>query len=336
MLELIHQSIKTLTFAASTNMMLYQADQDCFLTRDIGNFSAINRVYRDGTTIEMGILQSSGGFSLTGHPREGIAVATRSPGGTFFLDPITWNYDFNRPFTSAVTVDSGQKGLYLRDASGSLKYYKLLSNRLIRIDALTDVTESDVVITSNVFPVGGVQWAGGNKVLVTYGDGEIKIVDVVTFEITLDSFIDVARIFSYDTKRDLIVTVRLSDGVVQTWATNIVPATLSVLSFSPGAFERYQTEQVSVTVLGSNGELVPDIDVKWEVLTLSPADGGVNVEAVNVQAVNAGSLFVPAKGRIDPEFTKTNSLGVATATYCPPGNDWVLNDQEIIIPTVII
>lgn len=335
MLKLIYTSTKTIPFTTSVDGMTYVPEQDAFITKDIFSSNGMGRLFRDGTHILMANARSFGGNEFSYHPREGIAVLSYST-ERHFIHPVTWSTDLSRPFTeSTITPSLIRKGLYLRNSAGSLKFYTQVTNRLQRYDAVTAGLESDDVISSSSSPAGGVQWVGDTRVLVQYTNGLVRIVDVETLDVSLDSFITPARLIAYDTKYNNIVSLQASGGRVQIWEPVVEAATISALSFSPAAFERYRTEQVSVTILGSNGEPAADVDVKWEVKTLQANNGGLNVQAVNVQAVNAGSLFVEAKGKISPEFTKTNASGVATATYCPPGNDWVIGDQEIIIPTVI-
>jgi hypothetical protein len=73
---------------------------------------------------------------------------------------------------------------------------------------------------------------------------------------------------------------------------------------------------MSVIVTGADGELIPNILVDWTVVE-NPGLG-------------------PAKGAVSPAQSKTNALGVATTTYCPPGLDWVIGDDELITATVTV
>ena len=143
-------------------------------------------------------------------------------------------------------------------------------------------------------------------------------------------------VVTVDTENQVVVSIRDSDKTVQVYALEIDPNVFTTLSATPGNYDRYHDEALSITVQGSNGEGIPNIPVQWEVVTIQTGNGGVNEIGVNEVSINAGATVVAAKGKIFPAVSITDSSGIATATYCPPGNDWVLNDQETITAKVYI
>jgi hypothetical protein len=158
---------------------------------------------------------------------------------------------------------------------------------------------------------------GGNLIgFKSPGTGRIKVFDWNTKLVVLDSVITAFDACAFDSKNRLFLSIRSSDTLMQVWSENIEPSAVSTPVATPGSSLRYLAETISVTVTGSDGELIPNVLVDWTVVE-NPGLG-------------------PAKGKMSPIQSKTNVAGVATSVYCPPGLDWVTGDDELITATVLV
>ena len=297
------------------------------------------RVYRDGTAIHMGVFSRSFDSPiLDSAPHDGIVLSRTSTfvPGTYPLEKLSFLMEFNEPFTTAITFVSG-RGVYLRDLDGVLQYYRIATatQGYTRVNPVTDSDIETVnVWTSGTNPTLGIHWAHDQVLAFYRADGSVRLFDVNTKTVVLDSFIDVSVAWSLDTVYQNIVSVRASDNVVQVYDLKIRPQMFSGFAGSPGTYTRYHTEALSITLEGSNSELVPDVDVEWRVETIIPIEGAVGGMPIGEMGIGSGSLVAEAKGKINPLVSKTDALGVARTTYCPPGLDWVTGDQETITTTV--
>lgn len=323
MLRLAYTSTK-LVDAQSATQLAYMPSIDAFHGLNLtSELDIIRKVHRDGTLIQMG---TNGANSELMHYAatvdSGEMILWSDPrGAAYEIHPISWTFNFDKPYVQSIAIgDWSNDSVFWREPDGTLKYIKIIgANSARQFDAATGANEGDTVIFSG----GGdlidqaPMLIGGNLIgFKSPGTGHIRVYDWTTKTIVLDSYITLFDACAYDRANKMFVSIRSSDFAMQVWEENIEPAAVSTPVGTPGSDLRYLAENMSVIVTGSNGELVPDVLVDWTVVE-SPGLG-------------------PAKGAVSPIQSKTNALGVATTTYCPPGLDWVLGDAELITATVIV
>lgn len=275
--------------------------------------NGIIRAYRDGTTIVMGQISFNGDnllFESAPHDGE-VILNSVSWSGDFQLNNMTWTPDLQKPFTSAITRTNLGDGVYLRNRAGVMKYYEQ-SGRGYQV---RNIDTEAIEQTISVFTTGSnvtlpLQFVKNQTLAFFRTDGSVRLYDVDTQTVVLDSFIDIPSIVTVDQEHQNIVTVRATDNLVQVYDLAIEPSQMVNFTATPGAYERYHGEEVSITVQGSNNEPVEGARVEWSVID--------------------ADLVTPAKGKITPSISITNENGVATAMYCPPGLDWISGDQEVI------
>jgi hypothetical protein len=298
------------------------------------------RVYRDGTNIHISQVGGNGNtfnFDQCPEVESGIIVHDTIRSASYELHPKTWTPNLQKPFTSSVPVANLDEGLYLRNRAGVMKYYE----QYARGYRIRNVSTGSVESTVEIFASGAnlslpFAWVNNQTIAAFRLTGEMSLWDLDTETTLLNSYIEVPHTATIDSKYQTVMSVRNSDKTVQIYALEIEPNTFSALSATPGNYDRYHDEALSITVLGANSEPVPGVEVHWEVVTIQAGNGELNGEAVNVSEINAGATVVAAKGKISPAVSITDSSGIATATYCPPGLDWVSGDQETITAKVYI
>lgn len=298
------------------------------------------RVFRDGTNIHISQMGGNGTtFSYDQAPeaQSGIVVHDSIRAATYELHPKTWTPNLQRPWTSSIGIASLGEGLYHRTRLGTMKYYEQFGKGYRVRNITTDAIEETVVIFGSGSNISlPFCWVNNQTILAVQPDGKISLWDIDTQTTLLSSYIEVSHTVAVDTQHQTIMSIRDSDNTVQIYALEIEPNKFGPLSATPGNYDRYHDEALSITVLGEQDEPIEGIEVFWELNTIVAGFGGVNVGPVNQAAVNSGASFTAPKGKISPASSITNSAGVATATYCPPGIDWVLNDAETITTRVYI
>lgn len=337
MLNLLYTSSKTLTLTGGTEI-IYVPNADAMYVSDVlVNSRRYKRLYRDGTLLDMGNNNHPLIFAITYDniaEKDGVIVTLDSDAAGYYIDRINWISDFNRPIASNMVKTNLGKGVFLNDRTGIRKYYAPSGGGYIRYDEATGASEVTTVVTAS-YTIDSIHFMRDQQIcLFDYSAGRVFFYDVALQSLLLESSIEVAKTACFDTTYQNVISIRNSDFAVQTYDSKARIAKLSTLSASPGTYDRYQAESVSVIVQGSDDEVIPDVDVQWEVKRLVDAESSVNSDEINILDINAGASFELAKGKISPAFTKTDANGVATAVYCPPGLDWVLGDMEVIIPTV--
>tara|TARA_R110000772_G_scaffold267971_3_gene393615 strand:- start:46687 stop:47706 length:1020 start_codon:yes stop_codon:yes gene_type:complete len=305
-----------------------------FTTTNAGTIGEVIRAYRDGSWVSMGKLWFNvGAVNFMDAPQDGelLIFATNA---VYPLDPITWTANLQKPFTTAVPTSRMSRGLYLRNRAGVLKFYDAVGKGYTTFDNATGADEGFTA----VYPSGlnidlPLKWVRDQVIAVCRGS-DIILWDLDTQTAVLTSTFEAAHTVQIDTNYQNLITLRASDGALQVWDLEIEPSTLTSFTATPGLYDRYHTEALSVTLLGDDGEPVAGVEVEWKVETVGAESGAVNAEEVNALSINEGASVLPAKGKITPNVSITNALGVATATYCPPGLDWLSGDQELITTTV--
>lgn len=291
---------------------------DAMLVLNTTETREVKRVFRDGSSVH---IASDTGTPVYDQAPEFGGVVQHNPAYTqsYQLDQRTWVPDFSKVFTSEIgtavdTVISGGGGLFLRNRSGVVKYYQRSGQGYKRYDSATGSLESTVtVFPSGSSPVRSLQWLENQTVVFVRNDGSLRVYDLSNDTTILTSAIDAPTRVAVDHKNKLIVAIRASDRTTQVYKLEVQPASVSAISPSPGTYLRYQREDISVTVLGSNSEPAANVPVEWT-LTLSPSG--------------------TALGKVSPYISLTDANGVARAVYCPPGNDWTMGVQEILTAKV--
>ncbi len=332
MLKLLYESPIATLNPIGTTKASWIADADAMLLFSPSGFNTqVFRIYRDGTSISLGVLGFNPDFT-DAIPTEG-AFIIKSVGVSYELHPITWVLNKQKVFSTSIATP--QNGLYLRNRAGVMKFYEGFGRNYRRFDVATDVEE----VTVEVFPSGAgifkpLRWAYDQVIGFFRDDGSLRLWDVDSNTLVLDSFIEVSDIITIDTKYQNIMSITTSGSILQTYALEVEPAQFSNFTATPGNFDRYHTEQLEITVLGADGEVAAGVQVEWRVEILGSESGAVNAEEVNAEAINAGASVSAARGKITPNVSTTDSAGIARATYCPPGVDWVSGADETITITV--
>ncbi|MHA2164037.1 MAG: hypothetical protein ACXABF_16600 [Candidatus Thorarchaeota archaeon] len=342
MLKKIYESTQTIGFTSPSSSVTYWIEQLNALVM-IGttvNKHETYRIYRDGTALRTGQFSTNGDSLHVDQAPEvdgGLAINSQiNWSDVLQMHPISSTFNVQKPFSTGITVSFSNEGVYLRNRAGVLKYYEQFARGYRRRDAATEALEATVEVYASGASVGHpLMWAGDQRIAFFRGD-DIVVFDVDAEVPILTSIIDNPFRACIDVKNQNVVSIRDSDKIIQVYDLSIEPASISAVTGSPGLFDRYTTETVSVTVLGSDGEPVVNQAVEWEVATITGVGSAVNTHAVNEFEVNHGAENSPAKGKISPNVSYTNASGIATATYCPPGLDWVSMDQETIFATVKI
>jgi len=324
MLRLVYTGTKV-TDSQATSQLIYMPSIDVFHGYNLtSELDIIRKVYRDGTLIEMG---TNGANAEQMHHAASVDADTElylwsdTRVKAYAIHPITWTFDLNRPLTTGIaTGDWSNDSVFWREPDGTHKYIKGFSAKNARqFDVITGASDGDFA----VFPSGpdlqdfAPMLMGGNNIgFVASNTGRIRVWDWVTKVLVLDSYVTLFSAIAFDFVHRNFLTIRASDDRLQLWEENVEPAAVSNPVASPGSSLRYTAETMSVIVTGADGELVPDVLVDWTVVE-NPGLG-------------------PAKGIVSPAQSKTNGLGVATTTYCPPGLDWMIGDDELITATVLV
>jgi hypothetical protein len=337
-LKLLYTSTKTPgTFTGSTRAY-WSNGADAMFLHGLGvSVNVVDKMFLDGTAVTLGNFSSNGDSLDFDHAPETndllIQSALRAQWSP--LDPISFLADIQKPFTTGITSTEADHGIFLRDRAGVMKYYERFARGYRRYDSLTASLEATV----EVYPSGGnvdrdLMWVNDQTILVPVSNGDIYLWDVDTETLILQSTIEAPRLVTVDNVHQNLVSIRLSDGVVQVWKLEVEPATMSALSATPGTYTRYHTEELSVTVLGDDSEPAAGVTVEWTVEILGSESGAANAEEMNQGAINAGASSLPSKGKITPNASTTDSAGIARATYCPPGLDWLSGDEDTITAVV--
>jgi hypothetical protein len=322
MLRLTYTSTKVADSQA-TSQLAYMPSCDSFHGLNLSSeLDIVRRVYRDGTLIQMGTNGSNAEqmhYSPTVDLEE-MYLWSDTRVAAYAIHPISWTFDFSKPLTSAMAAgDWSNDAVFWREEDGTLKYIKKTGTKSAKqIDVTTGADEGDTIIFagSDVIDFAPMLMGGNNLGFCSPTTGRIKVFDWATKLEVFDYFITVFSACAFDRQNRNFLSIRASDDRMQLWEENIEPAAVSTPAAAPGSSLRYLAEVMSVIVTGSNGELVPDVLVDWTVVE-NPGLG-------------------PAKGKVSPVQSKTNAAGVATTTYCPPGLDWVIADDELITATVTV
>lgn len=330
MLNLLYTSNKPVTPQYN---FIYIPNADAFYLVDNGK--EINRVYRDGTSLRFGDhFFFSSVYSFNIDTQDGVVIGFTGDNSTWFIDRLTWAADLTRNIVSNLGILNLRRGVFITDYSGSLKYYRPNITGYERYDVVTGVLE----VTINNILTGStdsIHFMKNQQVcLFDYSTGQTVFYDVFTQSVILDTVIEPCAAVAFDTTYQNVTSIRLSDNRVQTYESKPRIAKLSALTFVPGNFKRYVKESISVIVQGSVNEPIPDVDIQWDVFKVLNASNSINSTEINSVEILTGSSFLPSKGQLTPKFGVTDQNGVATANYCPPGLDWILNDTEVIIPKV--
>ena len=335
MLNLLYTSSKTLTLTGEAEVIFVPNADAMYLANPISGSSRYKRLYRDGTVLDVGTNNHAFTINFDNiDNKDGVVVTLESASTGHIIERMTWISDFNRPIAANMTKTNMNKGVFLNDRTGVRKYYFPTGGGYTRYDEATGASEATVVVTAS-FTIDSIHFMKEQQVcLFDYSAGRVFFYDVASESLVLETSIEVAKTACFDTTYQNVISIRNSDFAVQVYDSKARAFKLSALTVSPGTYDRYKTEDVSVTVLGSDDEPIADIDVQWKVQRLINVDNSINTREINALEVLAGASFLAPKGSITPAFTKTNSNGVATAVYCPPGLDWVIGDTEVIIPTV--
>ena len=309
MLKIIYEAPVplTATFSSVTHWSWLE-NHDCSFLYNEGSLGVLERLYRDGTRVPMGTLPFQTPSGIIGY-EHGLAMSFQ--GVLYHYDPITWTQDFSRIIDSDVSSLSVTGGVVFRDRSSVNKLYAPSGAfSYEKVDLATKVTEETIAIMTGGGTVSDqLHWLTDQQIVAhSSSTGELVVWDVETKTAILRSEIHPSDHMVVDRAHNNIIALRTSDQRIVIYDLTPQATTMSALSFTPGNFERWHSESVSVTVTGSAGELVEGQDMEWS---------------------------VTGKGTITPRFTKTGSNGVATATYCPAGYDWVLADEDTITAKIV-
>lgn len=283
--------------------------------------NSMARVYRDGTTTTMGQVALNGDTILFDQaPADGeVILNTLTWSDSNQLNPTTLTPDLNKPFTTAVTRTNLGSGVYLRNRSGVMKYYEREGRGYRVRNIATEAIEDTVSVWSSGLNVDrAIQFVNNQTLAFFRSDGSVRLYDTDTKTVVLDSFIDAPALVTVDQQYQTVVSIRASDNTVQIYELAVQPTQMVNFTASPGTYLRYQGEEISITVQGSNSEPAEGVKVEWSLLGVDMPDG------------------IDIRGMITPNISITDSDGKATATYCPPGLDWTMGFQEKIIATVTI
>jgi hypothetical protein len=339
-LKLLYQGTETVIHTGPSSYGYWSPAADAMFYLSTSPKNESRRVYRDGTNIHLSQISTNGDTVVIDQAPEvdsGLVVYSQGQTEHYEMNPKTWTPNFQKIFPVNIAQANLGEGIFLRNRAGVMKYYEQFARgyrvRNITTDAVEDTVEIFAAGANLLMPL---QWVSGQTIAAFRDTGEMSLWDTDTKTTLLNSFIDVPHNAAVDSVNQTVVSIRDSDKTVQVYDLAIEPNKFSVLTATPGNYDRYHDEALSITVLGSNNEPVEGVDVHWELFTIVAGRGEVNGAAVNVAGVNAGASVVSAKGKISPAVSTTNSAGVATATYCPPGDDWISGDQETITAKVFI
>jgi len=293
----------------------------------------IDRIYRDGTMVRMGQLFFGSTNQMVGI---GDKIALGTGNQLYYYDPITWTYDFNKPLGPNLGSFSLVNSVIVPNRAGVLKVYRPSFGSYARYDLQTMVLEATVPILVAGNIGGQIHWLQDQQIVAWNNlTGEIVVWDVDAEVARLRSFVNPGTRMVVDRTHSNVITVNNSKQT-EIYELSVAASAISALTFTPNNFDRFHGEEVSVTITGSNGELVKDQDIEWSVVGLPADTVAVNSKTMNTFGVDAAGANSPAKGCIHPRFTKTDAAGIARAKYCPPGNDWVMSEREVVSAKVVI
>ena len=333
-LKVIYESLDPVvgTFS-SISQWHWLESQDCSFIFNVTTATPLERLYRDGTIIPMGALPFQSNTTIVGY-EDGIALGFQNV--LYHYDPVTWSQDFSRVINTDILGFSINNGVIIRDRDAVEKLYRPGAGLTYsKIDLATEVTESSPAILTAGVIADQIHWLKDQQIVVHGTTGELVVWDADTETLVLRSSIAISDHMAVDRAHNNILTIRASDKRLVIYDIEPAASAISATTFSPNSSERWNTEAVSVIVTGDAGELIEGQDVEWTLEGLNPDPHGVNSDDVNEFDVNAGVL-ISTKGIISPQFTKTDASGVARATYCPPGYDWVTGDREIVVAKIIV
>lgn len=316
--------------------MIYVPNSDAmYVSNLVSGSSRYKRLYRDGTLIDVG--NNNSPFTIKYDniaEKDGVIVTFQDDAYGYYIDRITWISDLTRSIAGNMTKSNLGNGVFLRNRSGSMKYYGPSSGGYIQYDELTGASEAVIVVTAS-FTIDSIHFMKEQQIcLFDYSAGRVFFYDVELNDLLLETSIEPCIAACFDTLYQNVISIRDSDYSVQVYDSKARAFKLSALSASPGLYDRYKTENLSITVLGSDDEPINNIDVEWVLQRIVGLDNSIDSHEINALEINAGASFLSPKGKISPAFTKTDENGIATAVYCPPGLDWASGDMEVIMPMV--
>ena len=342
MLKKIYQGVRILSdvsVSASAYQAFWMSSVEAMLVLNTSISKEVKRVFRDGSSVHIAVDTATPVYDQA-PDFGGVVQHSNAYTASYQLDARTWIPDFSKPFVSEIggatkTVISAGGGLFLINRSGAIKYYQRSGQGYKRYDSVTGALEATTtVFTSGTSPIRSLQWLENQTVVFTRNDGSLKVYDLSTDTTLLSSTIDAPTRVAVDTKYKNIVAIRASDLTTQVYDIAVQPTTFSALSATPGTYLRYYKEDLSITVLGADGDVAAGVDVVWGLKAIVPVDGAVDAGVVDGAALGGGVTYTDPLGKITPKVSTTDANGVATATYCPPGNDWVSGVQEVITAKV--
>lgn len=335
MLKLLYTSQQTVPNLTSSSTAYWHPPSDSLFVSGIaGNGS--QRVYRDGSTHHVSRVSTNGDVLRFDHAPTApshIAVHSQARGGWFQLHALLWTPDFQRPIASALTQTQLGGGAAFRNRAGVMKYYRPSGRGYTVRDVATGVLEDTV----EIFPSGSnihsrLHWVRDQLILVLRDDN-IRIWDTAAHTTVLDSFVETPRLMAFDPVNQNILTIRQSDNRVQVWALEVQPFQFGNLQANPGEYLRFQKEDLSIQVLGEQGEPCAGIDVYW-LLTQSAFQlqgDAINSSPINTESLGGSFTAVPTQGEMHPIVSRSDEQGLAETVYCPPGPEWVPDYNELII-----
>lgn len=282
-------------FTTTSSSGWYMRRYDCVVVYN-NSFGGCFKLYRSGKVVRVS-RSALGSFYLGGYDANLDTALTIPLAGTVLNNDVV-GMIYNPQDPSALTytgviVPSG----HANPVVYGQKYYRVAGATVTSHNLATGATIDTYVLTGSIAPFGAERvdiTDDGWLVGMDFDNGTVGVLrfyNLVTGE-QYTSSVARAKFIWIDRVNKNVWVYRLSDSKLAIYTMQPAPATMSAVTMSANR-ARYREDTLSVTLTGSNGEVVPYWPVEW--------------------------LMSTSEGHLEFAYTKTNASGVATNRYCGPG-----------------
>jgi len=270
------------------------------------------KIFRDGTLVRMGV---GGIYPYQKGYDANIDLSMTYPLSALphlYDDPISMKYDPSKPapLTYAGVISPGNAG-GTAIVYGAAYYHPNVGTQVLKKNLTTGATIQTITLPTTLTPYGHDRISilpDGLLVALDFDNGTFGIakfynLNTGTFLYT-STFARSAHAF-VDTVNRNIWSIGLSDSKMRVYDFQPAPSQFSPFTVGTNR-KRFRSDEITTTLKGSNGELIANWPVQWELN----------------QAVPEGAL--------DKLYTVTDELGVTTNRFYGPGVDDFLGQSTEI------
>ena len=288
---------------STLSMGWYMRRYDCVVFYNTG-FGGCFKLFRSGHCVRMS-RSALGSIYLCGYDTNVDKIVTVASVWTGTLTVPVYNDPINMLYNPQDPAALTNTGVIIPDAHTNFvihgnRYYpspaggtSFVAANLANGDTLETITlTGSLTFVANRVDVTDDGW----YVLMDFDNGSagvIRFKHSVTGE-QYESTTERGKFMWLDRVNNNIWVYKLSDSKLAVYSMQVAPATISAVTMGANRC-RYREDNLSVTVTGSNGELVKNWPVEW--------------------------LMSTSEGHLEFDVTETDSLGVARNRYCGPGAD---------------